>query len=399
MKRIMSFIKSRMRFDRNELSGAFGDIGTDLPLIIGMITCSGINGAAVFIIYGIMQIATGLIYGIPMAVQPLKAVALIVITQKISGDILYGGGLAIGIVMFFMAITGVIKQLGRVIPLAVVRGIQMGLGLQLAMLALKEYIPADAIPGYLIAGTAFAVTIFLMGNRRFPPALPIIVLASVYAFVVNYDPALFHVPDKFSLPGFHTPTVENIINGFLILAIPQIPLSLGNSIYASSRIIKDYFPEKNISTNKIGLTYSLMNIISPFLGGIPVCHGSGGLVGHYMFGARTGGSIAIYGILFIVAGLSFGSNVNIVAAIFPKPVLGVILLFEGISLLNLVRDMAPAKNEFVIMLIVSLAVVCLPYGYLIGMVTGTALSYLYKRRIIGMVDHVCRDNMGMLSNK
>ena len=86
MKTNHNFIRSRIRFDRNELSGAFGDIGTDLPLIIGMIASSGINGAGVFVVFGLMQVATALIYGIPMPVQPLKAVALIVITQKIGGD-------------------------------------------------------------------------------------------------------------------------------------------------------------------------------------------------------------------------------------------------------------------------------------------------------------------------
>lgn len=29
--------RERIRFDRNELSGAFGDIGTDFALVVGMI--------------------------------------------------------------------------------------------------------------------------------------------------------------------------------------------------------------------------------------------------------------------------------------------------------------------------------------------------------------------------
>jgi len=58
MKRVTDFICSRVRFDRNELSGAFGDIGTDLPLIIGMILASGVNGGGVFMVFGPMQVAT-----------------------------------------------------------------------------------------------------------------------------------------------------------------------------------------------------------------------------------------------------------------------------------------------------------------------------------------------------
>ncbi len=386
MKRIVDFIRGQVRIDRNELSGAFGDIGTDLPLILGMILASGIDGGGVFMVFGAMQIATALIYGIPMPVQPLKAVALLVITQKLGGDLLYGGGLAIGIVMLLLTITGVIDRLARLIPVAVIRGVQMGLGLQLSLLALKEYIPSSGPMGYMIAGIAFIAVFALMGNRRFPPALPVIALGAIYGLLVNYHPSLFAGAAALRLPAFRMPSLGSVITGFCVLALPQIPLSLGNSIYASSRIIKDYFPEKDVPVRKIGFTYSLMNIICPFFGGVPVCHGSGGLAGHYGFGARTGGSIVIYGLLYVVMGLWLGGNVNGAAVLFPKPVLGVILLFEGLALLNLVRDMAPAKNEFVIVVLVALAAVGLPYGYLIGMAGGTALHYFQKGKIITLAD-------------
>jgi len=148
------------------------------------------------------------------------------------------------------------------------------------------------------------------------------------------------------------------------LAFPRYPF-LGNSLHASKQIIRDYFPQKEIPLRKIGFTYSLMNILSPFFGGIPVCHGSGGLAGNYVFGARTGGSIVIYGSLYLVMAFWLGGNTDIAPALFPKPVLGVLLLFEGLALLNLVRDMVPAKNDFLITLLVALTAAGLPYGYLI----------------------------------
>ena len=92
-------MSSRIRFDRNEFAGSFGDIGTDLPLVIGMVLAGGLDAASVFIMFGLAQIATGLVYGLPMPMQPLKAMAVIVIGQKLSGDVLFGGGLAIGVVM------------------------------------------------------------------------------------------------------------------------------------------------------------------------------------------------------------------------------------------------------------------------------------------------------------
>ena len=386
MNSIEKFFKSRVRFDRNEFAGAFGDIGTDFPLIMGMILACGIDGSSVFIAYGAMQILTALIYGIPMPVQPLKMVALLAITQKLGGGVIFGGGLVIGAIMLLFTLTGIIEYLGKIIPLAVIRGVQMGLGLQLAMLSLKEYIPSGSTAGLILAGIAFIITIALLGNRRFPPALIIIALGVIYGIIITYDPALFGKLWLPPLPKFSIPTFDDMATGLIVLAIPQIPLSLGNSIYASSQIVKDYFPDKNIGVRKIGFTYSLMNIISPLFGGVPVCHGSGGLVGHYTFGARTGGSIVIYGIFYLVMGVLTGGNINALAGIFPKPLLGVILLFEGLALLNLAKDRAAIKNEFIITLIVALFAICIPYGYLTGMATGSVIYHLFKGKTIALPD-------------
>ncbi|MDR7521736.1 MAG: putative sulfate/molybdate transporter [Armatimonadota bacterium] len=127
-----------LRFDRNEWAGAFGDIGTDLPLIVGMILAARLDSASVLCMFGAMQIVTGVWYRMPMPVQPLKAMAAIVITQKLTGNILYGGGFAVGLLMLVLTATRLIEWLARVTPLVVIRGIQFGLGLQLATLALRE---------------------------------------------------------------------------------------------------------------------------------------------------------------------------------------------------------------------------------------------------------------------
>src|SRR4051812_47874728 len=155
----------RIRFDRNELAGAFGDIGTDLPLIVGMILAAKLDAATVLIMFGAMQVFTGLFYGMPMPAQPLKAVAVIVITQKLAPNVLYGGGLAIGVTMLLLSVTGLVAWLGRVIPKVVVRGIQFGLGLQLATLALKDYLPKEQAPGYVLAAIAAVVAFVLYNNR------------------------------------------------------------------------------------------------------------------------------------------------------------------------------------------------------------------------------------------
>jgi xanthine/uracil/vitamin C permease (AzgA family) len=367
-----------LRFDRHELAGAFGDLGTDLPLIVGMVLAAGLDAASVLVMFGAMQIFTGVVYRMPMAVQPLKAVAVLVITQKLAPNIIYGAGLAIGVVMLVLALTGLLQWLARVVPKCVVRGIQFGLGVQLVTLALKDYVRADGGWGYALAGAAFVLALVLAGNRRLPAALGVIGLGLAYALVFHADKFGGGGVFGFRLPQAHMPTWADVWTGFLVLALPQIPLSLGNSILATKQVASDFFPERPLTVRRIGLTYSFMNLVNPFLSGIPVCHGSGGLAGHYAFGGRTGGSVVIYGACFALAGLFLSGGFERFSHLFPLPVLGVLLVFEGWTLLALLRDTAGAKSEFMIAVLVGLMAFGLPYGYVAGLLTGTALYYLTR---------------------
>ena len=372
--------RGAIRFDRNELAGAFGDIGTDLPLIIGVIAAANLDSASALILFGVMQILTALRYRMPMPVQPLKAVAALVIAQHISGNVLFGGGLAIGIVMLLLTVTGLIDLLARVVPKAVVRGIQLGLGLQLALLALKDYVIADGVKGYILASIAFALIVMLIGSRRYPAALFVIALGLIYAVVFKLNGPTLIQGVGFRLPQVYRPGLHDIFTGFLILALPQIPLSLGNSVLATRQITEDLFPERQLTVRKIGFTYSLMNLINPFFGGIPTCHGSGGMMGHYAFGGRTGGSVILYGALYLILGLFFSGSFAHVVQIFPLPVLGVLLVIEGLRLILLVRDTVDLKGEFAIAVLVGLMAAGLPYGYLIGICVGTVLYYAARNR-------------------
>jgi len=379
--------RTKIKFDRNEFAGAFGDMGTDVPLLIGMALTAGLDGTSVLVMFGAMQIFTGLAYRMPMPVQPLKAMAAIVIAHQATAATLYGAGLAIGVVMLILAVTGLLDWLARVIPKCVVRGIQFGLGLQLASVALGKFVQADGVPGYALAAGAFIITIFLLGNRRFPAALPVVVLGLVYAVTFHWDGGLTR-SFAFRLPGFHVPEPADILTGFLVLALPQIPLSLGNSVLATRQLAEDLFPDRPFTIRKIGLTYALMNLVNPWFGGVPTCHGSGGMAGHFAFGGRTGGSVVIYGFLFLVLGLFFGGGFDLIAKSFPLPMLGIILLFEALALIWLVRDTAHSRAEFPIAVLVGLFAVGLPYGYVIGLVVGTTLVYLGRHARLVSPDDV-----------
>jgi MFS superfamily sulfate permease-like transporter len=377
-----------IRFDRNEVAGAFGDLGTDLPLLIGVIAASGVDIAGVLILFGLMQVFTGLWYRMPMPVQPLKAFAALVIAQKIPGRVIFGGGLAIGVSMFFLSVTGLIDALARLVPKAVVRGIQFGLALQLATLALTKYVGADGAAGYALAAAAFAITVVLFGNRRWPAALIVIALGVAYALVFKLDFGTAQKAVGLHLPTWHLPETADILTGAVLLALPQIPLSLGNSILATKQVAQDLFPERApLTIRKISFTYALMNLANPFFGGFPVCHGSGGMVGHYAFGARTGGSVVIYGGIFLVMGLFFSQGFAEVVQIFPLPVLGVLLLFEALSLATLLRDVSTQRADLLVALLVGLLCAGLPFGYLVGLVVGTAIYYAMQRGWVGLGKH------------
>ena len=120
----------------------------------------------------------------------------------------------------------------------------------------------------------------------------------------------------------------------------------------------------------------------PFFSGIPVCHGSGGIAGHYTFGARTGGSVIIYGSIYLLMGLFLSPGFKQVIEIFPKPMLGVILFFEGAALLRLILDLKVSRWEFGLAIMVGVMAANLPYGYVVALVLGTVLYYLLNKNIL-----------------
>lgn len=371
-----------IRFNRNEWSGAFGDLGTDLPLLVGMIFAAKLDAASVLSVFGVMQILTALRYRIPMPVQPLKAMAALVIAQKLPGDVLYGAGLAIGIVMLLLTLTGLVDWVALIVPKAVVRGIQLGLGLQLGSIALRDYAGRDGTPGWILAAIGFTLTIFLMGRRKIPSAIVLIALGCAYAFMFRLAPVEFVRAAGLRLPVWHVPSAANIWAGFLILALPQLPLSLANSVLATRQIAQDFFPQRGVTVRQISFTYSAMNLLNPFGSGVPTCHGSGGMAGHYAFGARTGGSVILCGMFYLVLGLFFSRGFDKVIHVFPMPILGVLLLFEALTLAALIRDLHGAPSEFFVAVLVGFVAAFVPYGYLVGLIAGTLILAAFRRGLV-----------------
>lgn len=367
----------RIVFNRNELAGAFGDLGVAIPLITAMLVTNGLDPASVFILFGLMHIYTGFAFGLPMPVQPLKAMAVIMLTVRPPKEVLYAAGLVVGVFFAILALTNLVKYLDR-IPRSVTRGIQFGLGVNLILIALG-YMQREAYLGYLLAIVGVVVTVALYNSRRIPPALLLVLLGLGVAVAMGFPTSLVANGVGIDLPKLHAPTFGDILSGAVLLAVPQIPLSIGNSIIATSLLTRDLFPAREATARKLSFTYGAMNLVSPFFSGIPVCHGAGGLAGHYRFGGRTGGAVVIIGVLFVILGLFFSGVIHEVLRIFPFALLGVILFFAGLELALLLRDVSARREDFFVALVVGMIIIGLPYGYAIGLALGLGLAYLLQK--------------------
>jgi MFS superfamily sulfate permease-like transporter len=141
--------------------------------------------------------------------------------------------------------------------------------------------------------------------------------------------------------------------GTLLFTIPQIPLTLGNAVIAIVAENNELFPDRKVTERKIAVSQGIINLVSPLFGGIPMCHGAGGMAGHVRFGARTGGALVILGCLLVFIALFFSDSVAIIFRIFPNAILGVILFFAGSELAIVVKDIGDKKTDFYVMIIVA----------------------------------------------
>ncbi|MCP4708563.1 MAG: sulfate transporter, partial [Planctomycetes bacterium] len=276
------------RFSWVEFSGSLGDLGLFLPLVAAMTIALDLNIGMILICAGAMNILAGFLFRQPVPVQPMKAIAIVVITENLARDELVAAGLLMGVLM--LVLSGFVTKIIRIIPKAVVRGIQLGVGLKLAAKGANE-IGALAFVGWDSMLIAIGVTGFLL--VMLSRSKPVLLYVFMVGFLLQYFEMGSDYPAVgFSLPefGWYWPGVAAWKNGFINGALPQLPLTLLNSVIAVCALSEDFFPGRGISPRKMSVSVGVMNLICVPLGGIPMCHGAGGLAAQYHFGARTGGS-------------------------------------------------------------------------------------------------------------
>lgn len=323
-----------------EVSGCLGDIGTLLPLMIAMALKGSIDLPATLVFSGLTNIITGAVYGIPLPVQPMKAIAAIAISQNLSKEETAAAGLTMGIAVMSLSATGLLKWLNRVVPTPVVKGIQVGAGLALAISAGTTLILPLQWSSPLYDNRLWAVAAFLLlVVTALVPKVPYALLVFTFGLIVVATIPASSSPTTpqgaaFWHPSIVVPSRHAWRVGAIDAAIPQLPLTTLNSILAVTSLASTLFPDfpPTPSTTSIGFSVAITNLIGCWWGAMPICHGSGGLAGQYRFGARSGASIIILGTVKLLLGLFVGNAILPVLQYFPKSLLGVMVLAAGVEL-------------------------------------------------------------------
>jgi hypothetical protein len=341
-----------------EISGSLGDMGTLLPILIALSKTGQVNLTSSLVFGGIFNIFIGAWFGIPLCVQPMKSIASIALANpSFRQQEVVAAGFYVSAVVLLLGITTSINWVNKLIPLAVVRGLQLGTGLVFMMTGVSTIQQSKQwtftnfawMDNYLIAILSLFLVLSLYHSRNTPSALILFLVGLIFSLVSMY--ALF--PSKGVLQfGWYWPSIVmpafTSSNAILSMALGQLPLTLLNSVIAVSKLADDLFPEK-IRTSKlrpgaaptidVAISVGLFNVIGCWFGTIPYCSGSGGLAGQYRFGARSGLSVMILGVFKLFVGFTLGTSLLILLTYFPNSILGVMLAFSGLELAMASKDM------------------------------------------------------------
>jgi hypothetical protein len=338
-----------------------GDLGTFLPFIAGYITLSGFEPSGILIVFGIIHIILALVYNLPIPVQPMKVIGSLVLAEHWSKNKVFGAGFSMGLVLIVLSFSDKINKILESFPPVVIKGIQLS-------------ISSNSILSIILLVSA----VLLFRSTILPSSLFLVIFGiffSVYSGQLDLNNLKIGFPSM-SLQFFG---FKDIVNGFVYGGLAQLPLTISNAVVATVSLIGDLFPDhKNVTTKKLLTNMGVINLISPFFGGIPICHGAGGLSAHFSFGARTGGAILLIGILELGLGLFFSSSLFKIFSAFPLFVLGVMLIISSRGLMKSVLKVNNVKDASVIIIT---AIISVLVNLSVGFLAGILLHYLLKNRL------------------
>ena len=385
------------RLTSGELSGAFADLGVLIPLETSLIALNGLNPTTTLVGIGVIYVAAGLYFGIPMPVQPLKAFSAIAIATAAPPDVIAAGALTIGLIMGILALVGLVDWLHRATPLPVVRGIQLGLGLILVrtgweLIVVKPLLlngfqvtldlAGTELPLGLVLGLlGTGLLIVLLRQRRVPAAVVLLGagLAVGVAVAAQQGPWDFAVGP--AAPSFPQLKASDFALALGLLVVPQLPLSLANSIISTVDVAREYFgaQARKVTPRRVAFAYALANLWAGLAGGLPTCHGAGGLTAHYRLGARTPLATCIIGSTLIAVGLLFGQSALAIRNLVPSAIFGVLLLYVGWEHLRLGLNVPRRRDLAEVAMVGTVSILAggnLAVGALVGLAGHWGLRHL-----------------------
>jgi len=349
------------RFDLPEWAGAFGDLGTLIPFVAAYVSILKMDANGLLVAFGLALIVVGSIYRTPFPVQPMKAIGAAAVSQTalaagLGATVVVGAALTTGVLWIVLAVTGLGRRAASWVPRSALTGVVMGLGFSFMLEGIRMM-----EGGSWLAGLLLALTLALLGRPRMPAML--VLLAIGVAMALINEPGLMRelaaVKPELKIPAlaWGTLSMGDLWTGFILLSLPQLPLTFGNAYLSITEENNRLFPDRTVSERSVAYSTGLMNLGASLLGGIPMCHGAGGMAGHVQFGARTGGSSIILGCVLLGAGLFFSASIVTVFKMFPQSVLGVILFLAGLQLALGSRDTGAEKTDrFVVLATAAFAI-------------------------------------------
>ena len=393
-------MSGKYRFNRLEIAGSLGDLGTLLPIAIGMILINRIDPVGLFFSVGLFFILSGIYFGVTVPVQPMKVVGAYAIATALSPDEITASGLILGLLLLGIGATGLVSLLGRIIPLPVVRGVQLSTGVLLMAQGVRFMIGSSKfqllqnaaepflrlqrlgpVPLGVVIGVAGGLlTLWLLENRKVPAGLLVVVGGAAFGAVFGTREGFDTLQIGLYLPSwlpYGIPTGADFSFALLALVLPQIPMTIGNAVVAYSDLSKTYFGDESERVTYKGATVSMgiANLATFLVGGMPLCHGAGGLAAHYRFGARTAGSNLVIGGVFLAMAVFLGPHAVAVIHLLPMAVLGVLLLFAGGQLSLTIIDLRERKDLFIALLILGITLASNLAG---GFIAGVTVAHFLK---------------------
>ena len=329
-----------------EASGAVADLGVLVPLAAALVLVNGLDAGAVLLCAGLLYLGAGLWFKVPFPVQPLKALAAIAVAEGLHPGVIHAAGLEMGLLLLLISVGGVANAVARIFTKPVIRSLQLGVGILLGIAAWKlvvkppavfSGVPSSPWPMLLAAATLFGVW-WAARDGRYWAALAVLV-AGIAATVVAAHPSLDG--PSILVPSIGLPPAAAFGTAFWLLVIPQFPLTFGNAVVAVDDLAHEYFGEaaRRVSPSRICISDGLGNVISGLVGGMPMCHGAGGLTAHVKLGSRTAGMNLVLGGTLVAVGLLFGPQVPVLLGLLPVWALAGFLAYAGIRHASLVRDL------------------------------------------------------------